>query len=115
VSTPSLDVLTPLPGKILNLGADWSWRDNKTGLSHADTRYQLQTDDGANIYIQTEGPTQSDGTIHLRETFETGSDKYYWLNNIVAIGVLRLGSDGVIIDAWQASFPSSFPYSAAFM
>ncbi|KAL2268046.1 hypothetical protein VTJ83DRAFT_2892 [Remersonia thermophila] len=91
-----------LSGKILNLGADWGLID-KDGLFSADTRYHLQTDDGAHIFIRTSGPTQPDGRIHLRILFETGSQKYYWLNNIVAVGVLKTGFGGVSIDAWQLS------------
>lgn len=49
-------------GTILDLGADWGWTDthNPSGITtfHPDTRYQLRTSDGANIYIQTEGPAQ---------------------------------------------------------
>ncbi|KAK9771590.1 hypothetical protein SCAR479_11794 [Seiridium cardinale] len=87
-------------GTILNLGADWGWTDthNPSGVStfHPDTRYQLRTSDGANIFIQTEGPAQTDGTIHLREKFETGSADYYWMNNIVAVGILKAGSGSVM-------------------
>ncbi|ETS74490.1 hypothetical protein PFICI_14356 [Pestalotiopsis fici W106-1] len=94
-----------LNGTILNLGADWGWTDthNNQVTFHPDTRYQLRTSDGANIFIQTEGPKQADGTIHLREKFETGSPDYYWLNNIVAIGILTSGDGYVVIDTWQVS------------
>ncbi|KAL2115186.1 hypothetical protein VTJ04DRAFT_10849 [Mycothermus thermophilus] len=93
-----------LKGRIANLGADWGLVD-KDGLFSADTRYHLQTDDGAHIFIRTSGPTQADGTIHLRIIFETGHQKYYWLNNIIAVGVLRAGGGGVSIDAWQLDSP----------
>lgn len=46
---------------------------------------------------------QADGTTHLREKFETGSPDYYWLNNIVAIGILTSGDGYVVIDTWQVS------------
>ncbi|KAK6206629.1 hypothetical protein LQW54_007581 [Pestalotiopsis sp. IQ-011] len=92
-------------GTILDLGADWGWIDthNNQVTFHPDTRYNLRTSDGANIYIQTEGPAQADGTTHLREKFETGSPDYYWLNNIVAIGILTSGDGYVVIDTWQVS------------
>ncbi|KAK4182486.1 hypothetical protein QBC35DRAFT_395888 [Podospora australis] len=93
-----------LSGKVLNLGADWGLTDSK-GLFSADTRYQLQTNDGAHIFIRTSGPTQSDGYIHLRIQFETGSSKYYWLNNIIAVGILKAGAGGVAIDAWELVSP----------
>jgi hypothetical protein len=72
-----------LNGKILNLGADWGLVDPRTGIFSADTRYQLQTFDGANIFIQTSGSTQPDGSSHLRMIFETGDENYYWMNSIV--------------------------------
>jgi hypothetical protein len=89
---------------VLNVGADWGLID-KEGTFSADTRYQLQTDDGAHIFIRTSGPAQADGKIHLRMEFETGNSKYYWLNNIVAVGVLTPGNGYVAIDGWQLDSP----------
>ncbi|KAI0478860.1 hypothetical protein GGR56DRAFT_689889 [Xylariaceae sp. FL0804] len=94
-----------MSGKILDVGGDWGLTD-RFGTYHADTRYQLRTDDGADIYIRTAGPAQADGTLHLRATFDTGSPDYYWLNNIIAVGVLNSGDDYVVIDAWQLDSPS---------
>ncbi|KAK3901800.1 hypothetical protein C8A05DRAFT_44626 [Staphylotrichum tortipilum] len=93
-----------LKGKVLNLGADWGLVD-KDGVFSADTRYQLQTDDGADIFIRTSGPAQADGHLHLRIVFETGNANYYWLNNIVAVGILTSGDGYVLIDAWQLESP----------
>lgn len=89
---------------MLNLGADWGLID-KDGTFSADTRYHLQTDDNAHIFIRTAGPAQASGKIHLRMEFETGSSKYYWLNNIVAVGVLTAGNGYVAIDGWQLDSP----------
>ncbi|KAI1334454.1 hypothetical protein F5Y15DRAFT_289832 [Xylariaceae sp. FL0016] len=94
-----------LSGIVLNLGADWALTD-QYGTSHPDTRYQLQTDDGANIFIRTNGPAQADGHIHLRTTFETGHEDYYWLNNVVAVGILTSGTGYVVIDTWQLVSPA---------
>ncbi|GAB7338562.1 hypothetical protein MBLNU457_5306t1 [Dothideomycetes sp. NU457] len=77
-----------LNGKILDLGADWGVTDVQTGIFSADTRYNLQTDDGANIFVQTSGPQQPNGQLHLRVIFETGDKRYYWLNNVIGIGIL---------------------------
>jgi hypothetical protein len=88
----------------MNVGADWSLTDSK-GTFSPDTRYQLQTSDGANIFITTNGPGQPDGTSHLRVVFETGSSTYWWLNNIVAVGILRSGGGGVAIDVFQLNSP----------
>ncbi|GKT60203.1 cytochrome P450 [Colletotrichum tofieldiae] len=88
-----------LSGTVLDLGADWGLTDSK-GVFHPDTRYNLRTDDGANIYIQTSGSKQSNGKIYLRQVFETGSEDYYWLNNVVSVGVLTSGNGSVTIEGW---------------
>ncbi|KAM3422999.1 hypothetical protein BST61_g474 [Cercospora zeina] len=99
-----------LSGKILDLGADWGLTDPQTGLFSADTRYNLQTHDGANLFLQTSGNSNPDGTSHLRVVIETGSDKYYWLNNVVAFGLLQMvaTSETVFtlrIDVWHLEGP----------
>ncbi|KAL4989159.1 hypothetical protein BDW68DRAFT_157571 [Aspergillus falconensis] len=70
-------------GTILDVGADWGIVDSKTGIFSADTRYNLRTNDGADIFIQTSGPRAPSGNLHLRLLFETGHPNYYWLNNVV--------------------------------
>ncbi|KAK8085053.1 hypothetical protein PG997_006324, partial [Apiospora hydei] len=92
-----------LNGKVLNLGADWGLTD-QYGTFHPDTRYHFQTDDGANIFIRTSGPAQKDGTIHLHCLLETGHPDYYWLNNVVAVGILNGGTGYVVIDVWQVRY-----------
>ena len=72
-----------LKGRVLDLGADWGLTDPKTGIFSPDTRYQLQTYDGAWIYIRTSGSGQPSGETHLRVVFETGDSRYYWLNSVV--------------------------------
>jgi hypothetical protein len=68
-------------GKILNIGADWLLVDRR-GNARPDTRYNLQTDDGAYIYVQTEGPSLADDTILLRGKFETDTNgTYAWMND----------------------------------
>ncbi|PVH80794.1 hypothetical protein DL98DRAFT_357430, partial [Cadophora sp. DSE1049] len=89
-----------MKGTIINLGADWGVTDN-FGVFNPDTRYGFKTDDGANIYLQTSGPQKQDGLLHLRLLFETGNANYTWLNEIVAVGVLKGGAGSyVVIDAW---------------
>jgi hypothetical protein len=91
-------------GKVLDLGADWGLIDNK-GIFNPDTRYHLQTDDGENIFIQTAGSQQSDGLIYLRGMYETGSQKYFWLNYVTAVGLLHSGVNWVYIDMWTLTSP----------
>jgi hypothetical protein len=117
-------------GKILDVGADWGLVDPQTNVFSADTRYNFRTDDGADIFLQTAGPKAPDGHLHLRIIFETGSPKYYWLNNVVgefhaenkwpnhfltksnpAIGILTSNQPTnknislLRIDAWNVSLP----------
>ncbi|BCS27244.1 DUF3237 domain-containing protein [Aspergillus puulaauensis] len=72
-----------LSGSILDVGADWGTVDPKTEIFSADTRYNLRTGDGADIFVQTSGPKAPSGNLHLRLVFETGHENYYWLNNVV--------------------------------
>jgi hypothetical protein len=91
-------------GKVLNLGADWLLVDAR-GNARPDTRYNIQTDDGTYIYVQTEGPTLSDSRILLRGKFETSSNgTYAWMNDVVAVGVLTVnGGNQVLIDMWDVT------------
>jgi feruloyl esterase len=95
-----------LRGTVTNLGADWGVTDERK-VFFPDTRYNLRTDDGVDIYIQTYGPTQPDLRTLLRGTFEVGKGtKYEWLNYVMATGVLRRSEDFgnyVVIDMWQVS------------
>ncbi|SMY21189.1 unnamed protein product [Zymoseptoria tritici ST99CH_1A5] len=95
-----------LAGKVLPTGSDWGLTDPQTGIFSADTRYNLQTDDGANLFLQTSGPSTASGSLHLRVVIETGDKAYYWLNNIVAIGILNrveASEDSFVlrIDVWH--------------
>ncbi|BGP56779.1 hypothetical protein JCM8202_004449 [Rhodotorula sphaerocarpa] len=96
-----------LEGKLLDLGADWGTVDPRTGIFTADTRYNGRTKQGEDLYFRTTGPVTPDGSLHLYINIETGSERLYWLNNVLAVGVLHnLGKneDGVMllrIDAYN--------------
>lgn len=91
-----------LRGRVLNLGADWQtvFAD---GLAELDTRYALETHDGAVIDIRNfgyrHGPKEVvdalargesvDPTAYYMRTtarFETADARYDWLNRIITIG-----------------------------
>lgn len=91
-----------LNGRILNLGADWQtvFAD---GTAELDTRYSMQTDDGAIIDIRNFGYRHGppavlaalargesvDPSLYSMRThprFETGDARYEWLNRLIAIG-----------------------------
>lgn len=94
---------------MLPIGGDWALIDANDGASIngtviQDVRQTFKTDDGAYIQVFETGSTQPDGSAFVRLTYETGSEKYYWLNSVVAIGILRLVSQSdLTIDAWMVS------------
>lgn len=95
-----------LKGRILSPGADWVLID-ATGHGRVDVRALFETDDGANIYVTYTGvleltPAVSAALAGSGETdfgdsyfvtqvrFETGHERYAWLNHVVAVGEGRL-------------------------
>jgi hypothetical protein len=81
-----------LKGKVLQPGADWPMSVNPT-MRVLDVRTLLETDDAQRIYVTYRGviytPPAGQGERYWRTTpiFETNSEKYAWLNHVVAIGV----------------------------
>lgn len=71
-------------------GADWVTVNGIVGT--VDVRLCFETDDGAVVFISyggridfTNGPAGS-APIYVAPTFETGDDRYAWLNVIQAVG-----------------------------
>jgi Protein of unknown function (DUF3237) len=66
--------------------ADWATIGHD-GTAALDVRALLETDDGALIFVQYTGrlhlPTQ---TTYATPLFETGDDRYTWLNQVQAVG-----------------------------
>ena len=86
-----------IAGKVLNLGADWQ-TVFANGAAHLDTRYALETDDGAVIEIVNVGTRHGPpdvmerlaagedvdpATYYMRTAarLETGHDAYAWVNH----------------------------------
>jgi hypothetical protein len=96
-----------LRGTVAPVGGDWVVR-RSDGVSQLDVRALLQTDDGAEIQItyggynhqQTLGPLGdlAEGTRYFRTlpVFETGDERYAWLNRIVAVGDGRSDAPGTV-------------------
>ncbi len=89
-------------GKILNVGADWQTQF-ASGLTELDTRYAIETDDGALIeiinYGYRHGPAEVlDALVRGEEVphdayymrtharLETGDDRYDWVNRTLFVG-----------------------------
>lgn len=88
-----------LKGQVLPGGGDWLLI-RPDGAGELDVRATLRTDDGHLIYsfyrgIFHGGAGGSD--IYFRTTpyYETSSEKYGWLNRIVAVGVGTFGQSRV--------------------
>jgi hypothetical protein len=81
-----------LKGRVMSPGADWPVTAGD-GLRILDVRTVLMTDDEQRIYCSYRGvvytPAAGQGERYWRITpaFETASEKYAWLNRIVAVGV----------------------------
>lgn len=108
-----------LRGRILNLGADWQtvFAD---GSAELDTRYSMQTHDGATIDIRNfgfrHGPPDViaalargenvDGSRYYMRTqprFETGDERYAWLNRTVFVGTGERLASSVLITVYEVT------------
>jgi uncharacterized protein DUF3237 len=111
-----------LRGEVVPLsGGDWA-RRRRDGVSVIDARLCLRTEDGAMILMTYQGRLQaspenqdyardfakSDDPAGARRyyfrtnpLFETGDERYAWLNAIVAVGSGRTGDGGVVYDVFE--------------
>jgi hypothetical protein len=93
-----------LRGTIVAPAGDWvTLRAN--GSLQIDVRVTLVTDDGASILMQYKGigTPDADGHRELRTApqFETGDDRYSWLNDVQAVGIGKLDGTTVSYDLYQ--------------
>ena len=63
--------------------ADWGTVSDNGKLMSLDVRFTLKTDDGEFIYVEYCGRGSLEtGLIGAAPTFQTGSEKYSWLNTV---------------------------------
>ncbi|SFZ83014.1 Protein of unknown function [Devosia enhydra] len=91
-----------LNGVVRNFGADWQ-TIRPDGLAEIDTRYMLETDDGAILDIRNIGVRHGPPDIMARvgrgeavdpalyymrthSRLETGDPRYQWLNRLICLG-----------------------------
>ena len=73
-------------------GADWvTIRPDKS--LRLDVRIVLLTDDGATIFMHY-GGILVDGQARSAPYFETGDERYAWLNNVQAVGIGTVAPTG---------------------
>lgn len=105
-----------LSGRILNVGADWQTIfDN--GMAELDTRYVMETDDGATIeiinYGYRHGPRevieaigrgeQVDPDSYYMRTharLETGDPRYDWVNKTLFVGTGARNESSVQVELY---------------
>jgi len=104
-------------GRVVNLGADWQTILPEQ-VAELDTRYCLETDDGAWIEIRNfgfrHGPPEVLAAIARGETvdpasyymrthcrFETGAPRYDWLNRTLFLGTGRRDAAAVRIEIFE--------------
>jgi hypothetical protein len=100
-----------LNGKMVGKGGDWMLV-GPDGYVQIDVRAQVQTDDGAIIYIRYRGPVEmtekfqqaadtfgetdfKDQLIRTYWELETGNSRYAWVNRTIFVGEGRLLSNGL--------------------
>ena len=88
-----------LRGKVLAGGDDWAVK-RADGVIELDLRVTLETDDGALIHMTFEG-IRDDGApgapyFRTLPRFETASEKYSFLNRLLAVGKGEIRSDGPV-------------------
>ena len=85
--------------------ADWA-TISEDGLVALDVRFTLKTDDGAFIYVEYQGRSEmATGTIAVAPTFQTGSEKYKWLNRVQAVsaGNVNLETGDLVYQLYEVN------------
>jgi hypothetical protein len=77
------------------MGFDWGLTDAK-GTFSPDAIYVLHTSDGAAIMVTEKGHAPN-----VQILFETGDERYAWLNPAVGYATGAPYDGGVALDVWQ--------------
>ena len=84
-------------------GSEWA-TIRADGSFKVDVRLLIETEDGAHIGMFYGGVmTQQEGGPQIRTApvFETGDERYAWLNTVQAVGIGKPGGLGVIYDVYR--------------
>jgi len=106
-----------LSGRVLPGGADWQVI-RSDGVAELDARYTLETEDKALIYVRNFGYRHGPADVikrlaagepvdaalyYMRTTprFETGAERYQWLNRIICVGTGARRASAVELDFYE--------------
>ena len=96
-----------LSGEVLPGGADHQIV-TPDGTSYLNAHYMMRTDDGAVILVRNSGIRHGvvgddPSKYYFRSTprFETGAERYLWLNKIVAVCSGARTPDSVVLDFYE--------------
>jgi uncharacterized protein DUF3237 len=106
-----------LSGRVLPGGADWQVV-RRDGVAQLEARYTLETADGALVYVENKGLRHGPKEImqslmagenvepslyYMRTTprFETGDERYAWLNRMVCIATGARRAGAVELDVYE--------------
>ena len=106
-----------LSGRVLAGGADWQVI-RADGVAELDARYTLETEDKALIYVRNfgyrHGPAEvierlaageavDPSLYYMRTTprFETGAERYQWLNRIICVATGARRAAAVELDFYE--------------
>ena len=93
----------PKASGTVGMGGDWlSMRT--TGSAHIDVRLLLITDDGVAIHMAYEGimaPSDTGVRIITAPLFQTGDERYAWLNDVQAVDIGQPSKDAVDYDVYR--------------
>jgi hypothetical protein len=90
--------------ELVSPGADWSLIDTH-GTFTVDARQQWRTPEGDFIYVQSSGLANlTANTVLSKMLFETGSDQYWWLNDIFFVAQGELDGSDLNFNLWQVIF-----------
>ena len=109
---------TRVNGTIVGPGADWMLI-GPDGFGRVDVRLQIETDDGAVVYVRYEGLIElnaassaalmdraaetewEDQYFRTAPRFETGDERYAWLNQTVFVARGRVTTDGLEYEVFR--------------
>ncbi len=83
-------------------GGDWVTLDGR-GVGTLDVRATLETHDGALVFTSYRGRVDlsAGGTIYIAPLYDTGDERYLWLNSIQAVAKGRLDGTELTYEIYE--------------